>query len=297
MINISIPDYYGNIEIIMCFLELQKTAPDMFFENRKLDSAYGMPPGLIWNGGRLSVGTSNSQKKYYIYDTYKTFHPDFKIRHTCTNMFLTNEMFLDTACNSWIKYTEDEKNSIIVNNEELKAYLEKTYPKYNYVISVTKNLNNLELYNKYSKSYLTVVNYNYNVNDNFLSKLKHPENIELICAEPCIPNCPGRKAHWERISKAQLGYPGCGDTSCTQIEKSDFLNFYTNILNREHSITNERMNELYEKYGICNFKLSGRGYSPYLFIELLLYYLIKPEYRDSLRQNLLQMAYHTEEYR
>lgn len=296
MINISVPDYYGRIEIITCLLELQKKAQYMFLPNRRLDSAYGFPPGLIWNGGRCTMGPGNSQKKYQIYDTYKNFYPDFKIRHTCTNAYLTEDMFLDTLCNMWVEYTEDEKNSIIVNNDDLKKYLEQKYPKYNYVISVTKGLNDLNLYNQYSEHNLTVVNYNYNTNYDFLSQLTHPENIELICAEPCIPNCPTRQMHWDRISKYQLGYPGVIEPVCTQIQNNGFLNFYTNILNRPYSLPNDQIDFLYENFGIANYKLSGRGYEPYLYIELLLYYLIKPEYRDTLRQNLLQTAYHTEKH-
>lgn len=294
MINFSVPNYYSNIKIILCLLELQEQAPYMFLPNHRLDSSYGFPPGLIWNGGRASFSPEDPQRQYEIYDTYKNLYPNFKIRHTCTNAYLTEDMFLDTLCNRWVEYTENEKNSIIIYNDKLKEYIQKKYPKYNFVHSITKGLMNLDLYNEHSKNDMVVVDYNFNTNHEFLSKLKHPENIELICAEPCVSNCPDRFNHWNNMSKIQLNIPGAYNVGCTQFKHTQYLNLYTDILHRPHALTNEAIDLIYEKHGICNMKISGRTNSPYLFIESLLYYLIKPEYRDTVRQNLLIIAYHND---
>ena len=52
MIKFSIADYYGHSHFIIMFLDMQEQFPHYFYEDRKIDSAYGMPSGLIWNGGR-----------------------------------------------------------------------------------------------------------------------------------------------------------------------------------------------------------------------------------------------------
>ena len=58
--------------------------------------------------------------------------------------------------------------------------------------------------------------------------------------------------------------------------------FY-DALHMPHGVTNEYIDQLYNQYGIENFKIAGRAGSPLLVIEAACYYLIKPEYRDLVR--------------
>ena len=69
------------------------------------------------------------------------------------------------------------------------------------------------------------------------------------------------------------------------------LNFYSDILQRPHAITNQYINYLYDTYGIENFKISGRKNNNITYVESIIYYLIKPEYRDSVRQSALMKIF------
>ena len=53
MIKFSLPGYYHQKDVLLFFAFLQKDKPEMFIENRCFDSAYDLPPTLIWNGGRV----------------------------------------------------------------------------------------------------------------------------------------------------------------------------------------------------------------------------------------------------
>ena len=77
MIKFSAPGYIENKAIFGLFLDLQKKAPEYFYENRRLDSAYGMPGNMIWNGGRSRFNLRTQGLGVYdVVDFYKQF--DFK---------------------------------------------------------------------------------------------------------------------------------------------------------------------------------------------------------------------------
>ena len=55
MIKFSLPGYYSQRRILFFFAHLQAEHPEVFIERRCFDSAYDMPPNLIWNGGRVTL--------------------------------------------------------------------------------------------------------------------------------------------------------------------------------------------------------------------------------------------------
>ena len=64
-------------------------------------------------------------------------------------------------------------------------------------------------------------------------------------------------------------------------------NFYEILKTRDHVLTHEQVEELYNLYGINHFKLNGRALSAIDYVEVMMYYLIKPEYRDYTRMLML----------
>lgn len=290
MIKFSLPDYYAHADIIFATLDLKQLYPHYFYENRIIDSAYGLPANLIWNGGRVFNRTDlTPQQAYEMFDFY-TKYENFHLRHTCTNSLLTEDMFLDNNCNNWIQYCEREGDAIIIYNEKLMNYLKEKYPKYNFIISTTKQIKNLETYNNYSKNNLVVLDYNFNHDEDFLKQLQHPENIEILCAEPCEDNCPNRGDHYRAISAMQLNIPHSENFQCPfATDETKISIFYDKIMKKKHSITNEYIEYLYNTYGFCNFKISGRIAMLPTYIESIVYYLVKPEYRDTVRTILFQL--------
>lgn len=287
MIKFSLPDYHGHYKFIQCFLNIYQRHPEYFYENRKIDSAYGMPPNLIWNGGRAILKTGFTQEESYcIFDSYSIYE-NFHIRHTCTNCLLTPEMYNDYNCNLWIDYCQREHDGIIINDDNLLTYLQEKYPCYDYIISTTKQLDNIEEYNKYTKNYLTVLDYRFNHDEDFIKQLKYPQNIEILCAEPCVDNCPYREEHYRLISAAQLNIPHMEYFTCPHGDsETDISLFYERYLNRKHAISTDYVDYLYNTYGITNFKISGRVSNPVIYIESIVYYLIKPEYQNIVRNIL-----------
>ena len=283
MIKFSLPGFFENYPTLIQFYDYYKQHPDHFYDDRIIDSFYGADESLIWRGGRNIIAPyRNNLDK--LFESRKDF-PNVKIRHTFTNCLITEQILNDYLCNQFISKYIEPGDEVILNHPLLIQYFKEHYPTIPIIYSTTLDINDIDKINKITETNLYVINYNYNNDDEYLSKLKHPENVELICSEPCKENCPVRKNHYLTISKEILNIslneddlPGC-PYICSQ------LTFYE-IMQRKHAITNERLKEL-EKHGFQYYKISGRGIPPYLWIDTMLYYLAKPEYIDYIREVLL----------
>lgn len=286
MIKFSIPGYCCQQDIVFFFAYLQKNHPEVFIENRYIDSSYDMPPGLIWNGGRVMLSGMSPLDIWDMADEYAELN--IKLRHTCTNNQLQSHHLSDVLCNNWINYTHKKGNAVIVNNNMLGSYIQKYYPNYQLVWSTTRTQDDIESVNALSENDLVVLNYNYNHDNNYINQLTHPKNIEILCAEMCVPNCPHRQDHYTAISRHQLWYRPLVDELhvCPFKREDPHISFYEGF-SLPHNITNEYIDELYNTFGIENFKISGRKQPPHFLIEAICYYLIKPEYRDLVRQDAL----------
>ena len=280
MIKFSIPGYYQHSNLVLFFAYLQKEHPEVFIENRCIDSTYDLPAGLIWNGGRGNVKfLMNPSDIWMLADEYHGL--GIHLRHTCTNCLLEPKHFSDFLCNEWLKYNEYNGESVIINSDELGRYINKEYPKYSLIWSTTRSDNHIDTVNSLSQKNMVVLDYQYNNNTEYLQALHHPENIEILCAEYCVPNCPNRQEHYIEISKQQLWLP-YQELSCPKADKN--IPFYQSLL-LPHAISNEYIDELYSSYNIQNFKISGRMASPIPVIEAICYYLIQPEYEAIIRQD------------
>lgn len=286
MIKFSLPGYCCQQSILFFFAHLQQDHPEVFIEGRCFDSAYDMPPGLIWNGGRVMLAGMDPANIWDMADAYQELN--IKLRHTCTNNQLQNYHLSDVLCNNWLHYTHKENNAVIVSSDMLGSYIKQYYPNYQLVWSTTRIQNDIESVNTLSEKDLVVLDYNYNHNTEYISQLIHPKNVEVLCAEVCVPNCPHRQHHYTSISRHQLQYKPSKDElhECPFGREDPHISFYEG-LSMPHGITNKYIDELYEKFGIENFKISGRKATPHFLIEAICYYLIKPEYRDLIRQDAL----------
>ena len=292
MIKFSAPGYIEHDVVIMYFIHIMKEHPEYFIENRILDSAYGMPGYMIWNGGRSKFNLKIEANDIYdLVDEYKKLN--FKLRHTCTNYFLSPELFGDFTCNQWLDYCQQEGHGIITFSEDFAQYIRKQFPKYNIIWSTTRRDDNIELINNLTKQDLLVLDYKYNHDDNILKQLQNPHNIEILCGENCISDCPHRTQHYFEISKIQMRYPPQENENFIECPygREYPLNFYQETLTLSHAINNDDVDYLYNIYGIENFKISGRNHPDYLIIEMLCYYLIKPEYQNLVRQEALRRCY------
>ena len=269
----SLPDYYGKGNLILNIVQYRKAHPTWFYEDRIIDSCYGSHPNILWTGGRsLRIVNIPEIPMKTILANFNHF-PEISLRHVCTNLFITEELTLDYKSNYFMERYIRKNDSVIIASPVLIDYFKTKYPKIPLVYSTTMNITDIDKVNEVTENNLYVLNYNYNTDDEYIKKLQHPENIEILCAEPCIPNCPKRMEHYEIISKDILGltnYPYiCGFDS----ERRTF----GDIMQLPHAVPNERVEEL-SNMGIQYFKISGRAFTVPNWLYCILYYLMKPEY-------------------
>lgn len=281
----SLPGYFTHFNDIMAILNYRNDHPDYFELDRIIDSAYGFPSGLPWNGGRINPIRDYSPQELNdrMYQLFSI--PNLQLRHTCTNKLITESLAYDWYCNFFLEVWGREGDGIIVNNPILIDYLQKNYPQFQYIYSTTLGLTEIEDINAKTETNLLVLNYNYNNNNEYLQKLTHPNNIEILCAEPCIMHCPHRDQHYTSLSKLQLWL------TLDEEEDIDVCPFncegspFYRIQQLPTAISNERINELSDM-GFQYFKISGRSISSEQWRETVLYYLIKPEYYEMAREDI-----------
>ena len=193
-----IPGYFTSFSEICLLEELQQQSPQYFYEDRIIAGSYDLPQGLKWNGGRggaynwanLPYKASLTHKimKYFSNKT------NFSLLHTCTNLFIdTEDLLNDKICNEFLAYYYKPKDKVIIANPILKKYLHDKYPYISFVNSTTLGIIDINEVNKLSENEIYVVNYSKNNDNNYLMSLSNKDNLELICAEQCVPNCPNRQ--------------------------------------------------------------------------------------------------------
>lgn len=301
MLNFSLAGYYSQYKVNIPLLFIFKTHPEWFKEEVNIDSVYGCLPGLPWCGGRI-IGFQDHTNPfnsdiYRMRDDY--YELGVALRHTYTNKLLTEEVLTDYRSILWTQACEKEGNSIIVADEKVKDYFQKKFPKYNFIWSTCLCCKDIDKINQLSENELLVLDYNYNTSEIF-SQLKHPENIEILLSEDCPPGCPYRKEHYNKesiylLNKEEDRY---ADRTCqyyTTHPRSGLRLFNSILQKNPATLSYDKIKALHDNYGITHFKLAGRDYHEIMYVESLMYYLIKTEYRDYARELLLTEIYCKEE--
>jgi hypothetical protein len=289
----SLPDFYNYYQLNMRLLTMMEQHPGWFRDNIVIDSMYGTFPGIIWNGGRTQFGSATFENMGTTIAELNRH--GISVRFTFTNCKLTGRHFKDYYGNLALKIANDfcgqcfDKNNkpvingVNINSEPFHDYIAANYPNLYLLWSTTKGLKTAEEVNELSKDTLTVIPYQMN-NTDIIDQFTHPENLELLCCESCIDNCPDRQSHYDDLSSAQLLQPSKG-FKCPH--GCEVYYYYSNIPKRHHHISPELIEEQYLPRGINKFKLSGRNDNAVNVIERYVTYFPKPEYKDEVRNHLL----------
>lgn len=281
MINFSVPDYVWHQPVYMFFMNLRKDCPEVFIEDRQIESVYGLPGDLIWQGGRI-VPAMNKDETQRRVDELRDM--GLHIKHVCTNCLLEPRHVYDDACNYWLAKNEHAGDSVVVNSDFLAEHIAKNYPKYNIILSITRGPLTPEQHNQQNEAGKgTVLYYSHNRNEDILKQIKHPEMVEILAAEECEVNCPARQEHYRVVSRTSLGIDTPADRvwSCPRERVPNF--YIDNDLKRPSSINNDWINYINKTYGFNTIKVAGRDQPSWVIAEYMCYYLIKPEYRDIVR--------------
>lgn len=288
MIKFHIPGFYEFYDLNYILYNFMSGRFKRYFrEDIQIGSVYGSFPGAIWNGGRPFLGECDEQTVVNVIDYYDKI--GVPVRFTFTNTLVDKSHLSDRFCNMILQIANNGKNEIIVNNPILEDYLRTNYPNFKYILSTTSGLRDLDKINELSDVYdYIVLNYNDNKNESLLSELKNKDKIEILVNELCAPNCPNRKAHYDFQSRKQLGLePKDKVYECNAGAPTNFYAVMGDEFKRNHIITPDELYGKYVNMGFSNFKIQGRGLPMVYTMESYLTYMVKPEYKDFIRYEIL----------
>lgn len=280
MINFSLPGLWEHFNLNQFLIEFIKNNPEAKKENININAVYGSFPYSIWDGGRIFYNNFRYASLERIVQIREYLaNNNISLRLIFTNPVLNKEHFLDRFCNLVCITCEDEKNEIVINNNDLEDYLRNKYQKFSFISSTTKcNTieNSVEEIEK-DKYKFVCLDYNNNHKLDILNNLNQNEKnkIEFLCNAICPPGCPTRKEHYRLNGLFYLNYlkeykiPEC---------QIGYNTLHPNVINYKNNISPEEINDYYLN-GFSYFKLEGRTLE---YEENLLNYaryLIKPEWQ------------------
>lgn len=277
MVNFYIPSIYHLSKLNVSFYDYMVQNENKF-HSCKISSVYGTMPGMIWDGGRLI-----EQHKLKDYD-WKRIIDEYNrrgisVRFACTNSMLEEKHFYDYYCNDILSYADNGLNEIIVNSYLFEEYLRSKFKTYKYISSTTKCIADIEKLNaEINKSYALVVpDFNLNNTDS-LFNIQHPEKCEILLNDSCGKGCINRKKDYCSVSLRNIGKTPDFITECPFVTYKQMSLF--DLINKNPACV--KVDDLYSKYvplGFNNFKIVGRGKSPYYCIEAYVYYMVKDEFK------------------
>jgi hypothetical protein len=263
--------------------------PETFKDNVEIGSVYDSPT-CIWNGGRLVLKNQPGRSELEILeDMMRTYN--IPVRFTFTNCLLEENHIYDTYGNLLLEVFNNGNNEVICNSEVLENYIREKYGNsYKYISSTTKRLGKSHSKQKeeIEKDYhLIVLDYDFNNDTRFLQGIKNKEKCEILCNAICAPRCPHREEHYKMLSQYQLDFNAPPEDWCEfGVVDSLFCSKQQKCF-----ISPEDINDIYLPMGFNNFKLEGRTASATDLIEVILYYLIKDEYKEEVRYHLQRLLY------
>ncbi|MBO7599949.1 MAG: hypothetical protein J6S95_02210 [Lachnospiraceae bacterium] len=271
-----LPGLFEFYELYKAFFSVFYKERDMFYPWAFIASVYGAPGNSLWAGGRFEEGYESPERVLGLLKRY-----GISARLTFSNSLLAKEHLSDRKCNRLCKqFEESGTNGVIVHSEILTAYLKERYPGLYLVSSTTKVLTDFEdlLSELRREEFLYVVpDFRLNKQLDKLCSLTDPEKdkVEFLVNECCHTGCTDRKACYENVSRRMLS-----EDVPEHICKAPFGNEGYDLSRAKENpsfIGPSDIVDTYLKNGFSNFKIEGRGLSEETVLELLLYYLAKPE--------------------
>ena len=282
-----LPGLFEFYELYRIFLPLFREHNEYFYDWCEIGSIYGASSDCIWGGGRIEDGVCGAQTVLALMQEY-----GISARLTFSNSLLREEHLSDRKCNTLCAMFEADgaiTNGVIVHSERLAEYLKEKYPGLYLVSSTTKVLTDFQqLLNEIEREDFRYVVPDFRLNKE-LDKLRQLSDgqkakVEFLCNECCRPGCQDRKRCYESVSRKALGEPG-PEHHCTATNGKYGYRFSEAMRNPEFIGINEIMS-VYLPMGFSNFKIEGRSLGSALVLEMLLYYMVRPEYQLRVREEI-----------
>lgn len=277
-------EYYG---LYRMFLPLFFEHREYFYDWCEIGSIYGAPGDCIWGGGRVGFGEDDPRKVLSLLGEYGV-----SARLTFSNSLLQKEHLSDRKCNGLCRMLSEERNTrngVIVHSDLLKDHLIGKYPELYLVSSTTKVLTEFDDFlDEVRKEEFSYVVPDFRLNRRFdrLNLLSQAEKdkVEFLCNECCRFECRKRKACYENVSRKCLGIDG-PEHLCEAPDAQEGYRF-SRAMKNPGFIGVDDITATYLPTGFSNFKIEGRGLGSALILEFLLYYMTKPEYQLTVREDI-----------
>ena len=282
-----LPGLFEFYDLYNVFLPLYREHREYFYDGCEIASVYGAPADCIWGGGRVGFGECEAEKVLALMNEY-----GISSRLTFSNSLLKPEDLTDKKCNALCELFAGSKgveNGVIIYSDLLLEHIKKNYHGLYFVSSTTKVQTDFDDFLKETDR----IDFKYVVPDFRLNKLYdkldtlsqvQKDKVEFLCNECCSFNCNDRKACYENVSRKNLG-ENIPDHICTAPDARDGYRFSKAMKNPGFIGIDDIINT-YLPLGFSNFKLEGRGLGSAVNLEFLLYYLTKPEYQLTVREEI-----------
>ncbi|MBD5141469.1 MAG: hypothetical protein HDT25_08660 [Ruminococcus sp.] len=295
-IGFHIPDFGAHFRLNNILVNMIEKKPEYFHDGLKIVSVFGAFPSSVWNGGRYFGGSAEMQS---IKDIIQVFNDKgIPLRFTFTNPLIKEEHLGDSYCNQILRAANNGFNEVIVMSPILEKYIRDNYPKFPITSSTCKQIEDMDGVNaELKKDYKYVVlDYNWNNKFDMLEKISKEDRgrCEILVNACCNPHCERRGEHYRQIGEQHIkGWEHSKNPlNKTPLEYEDFIcpcmkrGIY-DITDLETYISPEDIINKYVPMGFKNFKLEGRTSSDINLLETYVFYMVKPEFRDKARFEML----------
>ena len=282
-----LPGLFEFYDFYKVFLPLYNGHREYFYEWCEIGSIYGAPMDCIWGGGRVGFGDADPADVAKLMREY-----NISSRLTFSNSLITEEHLSDKKCNKLCSLFEKNgnvQNGVIIYSDLLLDYIHKKYPNFYFVSTTTKVITSFDRF----EDELGRDEYRYVVPDFRLNKQldrlnaltdEQKEKVEFLCNECCSFACRDRKACYENVSRKSLG-EDCEDHICTSPQASCGYRF-SDAMDNPAFIGTDEIRKVYAPNGFRHFKIEGRSLGSAVVFEMLLYYMVKPECRLKVREEI-----------
>lgn len=264
-------------------ISLMKEFPDRFRDGYRVGSVYGSFPGAIWNGGRTVFGFTGKADMEKILKAFNGL--GVPVRFTWTNCLIEEKHLQDTYCNLIMRLADNGLNQVLVNSPILEEYIRREYPRFPLISSTTKRiLTTGGLREELGKDYfLVVLDYDLNHDEEALASVGEMSGrVEILVNEVCYPGCTMREEHYRHHSRMQLEYDVNTNFPCPN---RSHPRSFEECMRRPAFISNEQIGSYIDR-GFVNFKIAGRGMPPDYVKDAYLYFLVKDEHREYIRERI-----------
>ncbi|MCR4934246.1 MAG: hypothetical protein K6A29_08595 [Lachnospiraceae bacterium] len=282
-----LPGLFEFYDFYKVFLPLFRSHKEYFYDFCEIGSIYGAPADALWGGGRVGFGEEAPENVAALMKEY-----GISSRLTFSNSLLRKEHLNDKKCNKLCKLFStnvNKENGIIIYSDLLLDYIKKNYPDFYFVSSTTKVITDFSEF----KDELDREDFKYVVPDFRLNKEfeklgaltdSQKSKVEFLCNECCYIGCVERKNCYENVSRKALN-EDCEDHICASPNADKGYKFSLAMENPAF-IGLEDIKNTYAPNGFSNFKIEGRSLGSAIILEMLLYYMVKPEYQLKVREEI-----------